>query len=537
VSDAENKLLRHLRSPKGLCPPLEAFAELVEGDISAEDRALIDGHVQLCPSCQERLNDLRETLSFARQGSKPPRAFVEEAKRILIAPQATDPQKALSPGLTPRFRAAWETLRDWLTPGSFGQWASLAATALLALMIWNSFLREYFSSSRGAEIPLSLSMPTPQRLERLASELTLSAQPQRQLDEGAKGGPVNDEVFTNAVRATVLVVTEKLVGSGAVISTKGEVLTNWHLVNGAEMIVVAFKPKEGERPDAQRGFTARVVKADPTTDLALLQMDSPPQEMLYLRLGSLRTIDRARDVVYAIGHPTEKVWTYTTGMLSQVLFKQVFFKFEWQSGTGTHTATILQTQTQKNPGNAGGPLLNDRGELIGLHSLRADDARGINYAVAIDTIKAFLASPLPVVPPSPPQSSRPPYKQERIGTNIVGVYTDATAPLPSTWFVYRDAAHTTLAYAVKALRTPTRVDTVIVTDGSPATTFLYNFDTDCDGVVDLIGQASGPSGKIERYERPTHAVPLSSLAEEFVAAVRAQTLGHNELRICTSSPS
>ncbi len=114
----------------------------------------------------------------------------------------------------------------------------------------------------------------------------------------------------------------------------------------------------------------------------------------------------------------------------------------------------------------------------------------------------------------------------------MGVYTDAAASLPSTWVVYRDAAHTDLAYVVKALRTPTQVDTVIVIEDSPAKSFHCYFDTDCDGVVDLIGQASDSSGKIERYERATRSVQLSRLAEEFVAAVRAQTLGHKELSVC-----
>ena len=532
MSDAENKLLRYLRSPKGPCPPLEALAELVEEEISAEDRELIEAHVHLCPSCQERLDDLRETLSFARQGATPPRDFVEEAKRILTDPHATAPQKVPSTETSPRFRSAWETLREWLTPSSFGQWASLAATALLALVIWNSFLREYFSS--GGNIPLSLLIPASQQYpwaQRLASELVIPTQPQWQREEGVKG-PVNEEVYKNAAPATVLVVTEKGVGSGAVIDVpgaQGQVLTNWHVIQGAERIVVAFKPEDGEQSSGPRGgYTARVVKADPTIDLALLQIDSPPAQLTGLPLGSIKEITPGQDA-HAIGHPTGKVWTYTSCIISQVLQK-----FEWQSDGVKHSATIIQTQTPLNPGNSGGPLLNDLGELIGINSLGQEEPERLwlNSAVAVNTIKAFLDSPQPLTPPPPPSPPLPSYKLEQTVVNIVGVYTDTAAPLPSTWVVYRDAARTKLAYAVKAVRTPTQVDTVIVPDDSPAKSFRYYFDTDCDGVVDLIGQASHSSGKIENYERPTQTIQLSSLAEEFIAAVHAQTLGHKELRVC-----
>ena len=533
MNDMEEKLLKQLRSMKAPnCPSLESLGDFLDGTGTAEVQQDIERHLRGCPLCINRLNELQELLHLAETAEEPSPTRIEEVRQVLFPQETKDNVLLVSASTSPlsRTRSIWETLREWLTPSSFGQWASLAAAALLALVIWNSVLREYVSS--GGNLPLFLSTPESQPfpwIERLGSELVIPDQPQWQHEEGAKG-PVNEEVYKNAAQKTVLVVSEKGLGSGAVIDVpgaQGQVLTNWHVIQGAERIVVAFKPEEGEQSSGPRGgYTARVVKADPTTDLALLQIDSPPSQLTGLSLGSLKEITPGQDA-HAIGHPRGRTWTYTAGYISRAPAKM-----EWQSDGVKHSATIIQTQTPMNPGNSGGPLLNDSGELIGINSFIQADSEGLNFAVAVNTIKAFLDSPQPVTPPPPPSPPPPSYKLEQTTVNIVGVYTDAAAQLPSSWVVYRDAARTKLAYAVRALRTPTQIDTVIVPDDSPAKSFRYYFDTDCDGVVDLIGQASHSSSTIENYERPTQTIQLSSLAEEFIAAVHAQTLGHKELRVC-----
>ncbi len=313
MNDMEEKLFKQLRSMKAPnCPSLESLGDFLDGTGAAEVRQDIERHLRGCPLCINRLNELQELLHLAETAEEPSPTRIEEVRQVLFPQETRDnvPLVSAPTSSLSRTRSIWEMLREWLTPSSFGQWASLAATALLALVIWNSFLREYFSS--GGNIPLSLLTPASQQYpwaQRLASELVIPTQPQWQREEGVKG-PVNEEVYKNAAPATVLVVTEKGVGSGVVIDVpgaQGQVLTNWHVIQGAERIVVAFKPEEGEQSSGPRGgYTARVVKADPTTDLALLQIDSPPPQLTGLSLGSLGDLIPGQDV-HAIGHPRGRV--------------------------------------------------------------------------------------------------------------------------------------------------------------------------------------------------------------------------------------
>jgi S1-C subfamily serine protease len=528
AKDFDDRLLQELRRLKAPgCPPDTRFDEYLVASLLPEETGTLEAHLRACPWCVNRLIDFREVNALAQEEEELPSQVVNEQNaRIATAHASARVHSSFVTRMTAVLRELGQRVWEWTSPRMLGNLAGLAATALLALMIWNSFLRERFSP--GGEIPLFLLTPASQQVpstQRLVSDLDIPVHPHWQREEGSRG-QINEDVYEQAARATVAIVTEKGVGSGAVISAQGEVLTNWHVVQGTELVVVAFKPKGSEHRDAQRGFTARVVKVDPTTDLALVRIDAPPSRLVVLPLGSLRNIIEEQDA-YAIGHPAGNTWTYTPSLI-----RRVSENFQWKSGEVARTATVILTQSQRNPGNSGGPLLNDAAELIGLHSLRADETNGINYAVAIDTIKKFLAVPQPVAPPTPPLPPLSSYKLEQTETNIVGVYTDAAAPLPSSWLVYRDSARTKLAYAVKALHTPTRIDTVAVTEDYPAATLRYYFDTNCDGAIDLIGQSSSPSGTIERYELPTQPMLLNSLAEEFLAAVRAQTLGHNELRIC-----
>ena len=92
------------------------------------------------------------------------------------------------------------------------------------------------------------------------------------------------------------------------------------------------------------------------------------------------------DDVHAIGHPLGEDWTYTRGYVSQ-LRKD----YAWQTGVSEHhVANVIQTQTPINPGNSGGPLLNDNGELIGVNSFGNTRGEGINFAIDMTSVSAFL---------------------------------------------------------------------------------------------------------------------------------------------------
>jgi Trypsin-like peptidase domain len=120
-------------------------------------------------------------------------------------------------------------------------------------------------------------------------------------------------------------------------------------------------------------------------DLALVKVADSPVARNPLRLGDMGEISVGADV-HAIGHPTGEQWTYTTGVISQYRIGA-----EWSTDNVKHKADVIQTQTPINPGNSGGPLISDSGSLIGVNSFKRSDAEGLNFAVAVDEVKKFLA--------------------------------------------------------------------------------------------------------------------------------------------------
>ncbi|MBI3327035.1 MAG: trypsin-like peptidase domain-containing protein [Nitrospinae bacterium] len=128
------------------------------------------------------------------------------------------------------------------------------------------------------------------------------------------------ELYRRAAPAVVLVVTNEGFGSGAIIDRQGHVITNWHVVSTFPHVVVVFKPKDGTELKKELAFQATVEKVDHVTDLALLQINTPPKTFTSLPLGDASTLAVGQDV-HAIGHPEGEVWTYTKGIISQVRAK------------------------------------------------------------------------------------------------------------------------------------------------------------------------------------------------------------------------
>lgn len=174
------------------------------------------------------------------------------------------------------------------------------------------------------------------------------------------------------------------IGSGIIISKKGDIVTNWHVVKGHDFVVVAVKPPKGEPP--QDVYVAEVIRTDPRPDLALIRLHEPPGELNPATIGSSAQVEIGDDV-HAIGHPTGEYWTYTTGIVSQYHKNR---KWGDSQGDGAHRATVIQTQTPINPGNSGGPLLDDSGEIVGINTFTIGDAQNISHAVAAEDIRAFL---------------------------------------------------------------------------------------------------------------------------------------------------
>jgi S1-C subfamily serine protease len=195
-------------------------------------------------------------------------------------------------------------------------------------------------------------------------------------------------LFKSISPSVVLIVSNDSLGTGSMINSRGEILTNWHVVGENKEVGVIFKPeRDTQRVTKNDVYRAVVVKVDQVSDLALLKVFDFPANRQPLKLGDSSEISIGSDV-HAIGHPRGESWTYTKGVISQYRND-----YQWSGGKGEikHRADVIQTQTPINPGNSGGPLISDNGRLIGVNSFKAGDSEGLNFAVSIDDVRNFLS--------------------------------------------------------------------------------------------------------------------------------------------------
>jgi serine protease DegQ len=179
-----------------------------------------------------------------------------------------------------------------------------------------------------------------------------------------KGGkePPQDEPATN-------------LGSGVIVSSEGYILTNQHVVDGADQIEIALA--DGRRTNA------KVVGVDPETDLAVLKIG-----MTNLPTITLGRIDEARvgDVVLAIGNPFGVGQTVTMGIISAL----------GRNHLGINTfENFIQTDAPINPGNSGGALVDVNGNLLGINTAiysRSGGSLGIGFAIPVSTARSVLES-------------------------------------------------------------------------------------------------------------------------------------------------
>jgi S1-C subfamily serine protease len=172
------------------------------------------------------------------------------------------------------------------------------------------------------------------------------------------------------------VVPSKGQGSGFVLTKDGRILTNYHVIQEAQNVEVTTSDKHN--------YKAQIILKDRAHDLALLQINA--KDLSPAILSESENLQVGQNV-YAIGNPFGLNGTMTTGIISSI--RSV------QEPDGPMIDKALQTDAAINPGNSGGPLLNSRGEVIGMNTLiatgGAEQNSGIGFAIPVDTIKAVLS--------------------------------------------------------------------------------------------------------------------------------------------------
>ncbi|WP_413758337.1 S1C family serine protease [Streptomyces sp. MMBL 11-3] len=209
-------------------------------------------------------------------------------------------------------------------------------------------------------------------------------------------------------------------GSGVIITTGGEIITNNHVISGASQIKVQL--------NNGKSYTAKVVGTDSKKDLALIELEDAPSGLTPATLGDSDAV-KVGDEVVAIGSPEGLTGTVTSGIVSaldrdvtvstdesqgqqqqqgggsggQWPFEFGGRQFNGDTGSSTTTYKALQTDASLNPGNSGGALIDMNGNIIGINSAMYSAATdssssssagsvGLGFAIPVNTVKADLAS-------------------------------------------------------------------------------------------------------------------------------------------------
>ena len=193
----------------------------------------------------------------------------------------------------------------------------------------------------------------------------------------------------------VVKVNDRIVGggsgSGFVIDKDGHIVTNYHVVEGATEIQVAFTSGIKVRGE--------LIGTDTDSDLAVIKVDVEPEDLTPIALGDSDQV-RVGQVVIAIGNPFGLNGTMTTGIVSSIGRTLESLNFS-SSGLAFTAGDIIQTDAAINPGNSGGPLLNLNGEVIGVNrAIRTFNTNenfepvnsGIGFAVSINIVKKVVPS-------------------------------------------------------------------------------------------------------------------------------------------------
>ena len=198
-----------------------------------------------------------------------------------------------------------------------------------------------------------------------------------------KGTP--EEIYQEFSNNVVYVTDKKEgFGSGFVINHNGfKIITNWHVVSNNKDVLICLKPKVISDYCSNQRFTGKVIKINKKKDLAMIEVKGLPDNFKDINFASFKDI-RVGESVFALGHPDGKVWTFSSGMVSQVRPE-----YSWRYADSKHFANVIQTDASINPGNSGGPLFNKKKKLVGVNSFTSE-GENLNFAISSDDLIEFI---------------------------------------------------------------------------------------------------------------------------------------------------
>lgn len=207
----------------------------------------------------------------------------------------------------------------------------------------------------------------------------------------------NPEIYRHTLASTVWIVNQDCTGSGVVVDLDlCLVLTNQHVVGDSSQVLVVF-PKEkqdnGRLPEMTReyylrhltelAFEAEVIATDKDRDLALLKLKRIPAQARAVEIG---TSAIPGENIHALGNPgaSDALWVYSNGNVRANYYKT------FSSGV-QHRMQVLETTAPINPGDSGGPIVNNDGQLVAISQSYLQDGRLMSYGVDVSEIRWFIS--------------------------------------------------------------------------------------------------------------------------------------------------
>ncbi|HSE50472.1 MAG TPA: trypsin-like peptidase domain-containing protein [Terriglobales bacterium] len=249
--------------------------------------------------------------------------------------------------------------------------------AILASVLAGSFY--YFTTHRpgapASDILSRLSRPDHVEITEAAAPQTFSAEEQADINLYKKVLPSVVNITSVAVAFDFFygAVPQEGQGSGFLIDNAGHILTNYHVIQDARRVEVTLSNR--------KKYTAAIVGVDPANDLAVIRITA--RELHPATLGDSKGLQVGQRV-YAIGNPFGLGGTFTHGIISSIRPVR---------GQNSFIDEAIQTDAAINPGNSGGPLLNSRGEVIGINTMilsQVGQSSGVGFAIPINAAKAVL---------------------------------------------------------------------------------------------------------------------------------------------------